>query len=102
MINNPKDIKNKVSISKGSINNFDYDNPVPIKRLRHASSIIDFTKSIIFKKEKTNYHYIHRFRKHLLSEEHLLKSHITIVLLEKKCKINDDETTNFFECYDKL
>ena len=102
LINNPKDIINKVSISKGSINNFDYDNPVPIKRLRHASSIIDFTKSIIFKKEKTNYHYIHRFRKHLLSEEHLLKSHITIVLLEKKCKINDDETTNFFECYDKL
>ena len=101
-IKNPKDIINKVSISKVSINNLDYDNAKPIKKLRHVSSIIDFTKSVIFKKEKTNYHYIHLFRKHLLSEEHLLKSHITIVLLEKKCKINDDETTNFFECYDKL
>ena len=99
---NPKDIINKVSISKLSINNLDYNSPRPIKRLTHVSSIFDYTKAVIFKKEKTNYHYIHLFRKHLLSEEHLLKSHITIVLLEKKCKINEDETTNFFECYDKL
>ena len=102
IVKKPKDIIHKVSISRDSINKFDYNNPRPIKKLRHVSSIIDFTKSVIFKKEKTDYHYIHLFRKHLLSEEHLLKSHITLVLLEKKCKINDDETTNFFECYGKL
>ena len=100
--NGPKEIMNKIFISKSSINNIDYDNPNTVKRLKHISSLIDFTKSLIFKKEKTNYHYIHLFRMHLLSEEHLLKSHITLVLIEKKYNINSDESTNFFECYDKL
>ena len=100
--NGPKEIMNKIFISKSSINNIDYDNPNTVKRLKHVSSLIDFTKSLIFKKEKTNYHYIHLFRMHLLSEEHLLKSHITLVLIEKKYNINSDESTNFFECYDKL
>ena len=95
-----KNIDN-ICISKVSVDKIEYDYPRG-KRLRHVSSIIDLTKSLIFKKEKTNYYYIHLFRKHLLSEEHLLKSHITLVLLEKKYKISNDETTNFFECYDKL
>ena len=92
---------NNISISKISVDNIEYDYPRG-KRLRHVSSIIDLTKSLIFRKEKTNYYYIHLFRKHLLSEEHLLKSHITLVLLEKRYKISNDETTNFFECYYKL
>ena len=95
-----KNIDN-ICISKVSVDKIEYDYPRG-KRLRHVSSIIDLTKSLIFRKEKTNYYYIHLFRKHLLSEEHLLKSHITLVLLEKKYKISNDETTNFFECYDKL
>ena len=95
-----KNIDN-ICISKVSVDKIEYDYPRG-KRLRHVSSIIDLTKSLIFKKEKTNYYYIHLFRKHLLSEEHLLKSHITLVLLEKKYKISNDETTHFFECYDKL
>ena len=80
---NPKDIMTNISISKVSINNIDYDNPSASKKLKHITSIIDFTKSLVFKKEKTNYHYINLFRKHLLSEEHLLKSHITTVLMKK-------------------
>ena len=95
-----KNIDN-ICISKISVDNIDYDYPKG-KRLRHVSSIIDLTKSLIFRKEKTNYYYIHLFRKHLLSEEHLLKSHITLVLLEKKYKISKDETSNCFECYYKL
>ena len=63
---------------------------------------MDYTKSILFKKAKKNYRYLKLFRKHLLSEEHLLKSHVNIVLLEKRYKINDNETTNVFECYNKL
>ena len=97
-----RDIITNICISKESINNIDYDNQIPFKRLRHVSFLLDFTKSLIFKKEKTNYYYIHLFRKHLLSEEHLLKSHIISVLLEKKNNINNEEKTNFFECYDKL
>ena len=100
--NDPKNIMNNISISKVSINNIDYDNPSASQKLKHIASILDFTKSLVFKKEKTNYHYIHLFRMHLLSEEHLLKSHITLVLIEKKYNINSDESTNFFECYDKL
>ena len=95
-----KNIDN-ICISKVSVDKIEYDYPRG-KSSRHVPSIIDLTKSLIFKKEKTNYYYIHLFRKHLLSEEHLLKSHITLVLLEKKYKISNDETTHFFECYDKL
>ena len=79
-----KNIDN-ICISKVSVDKIEYDYPRG-KRLRHVSSIIDLTKSLIFRKEKTNYYYIHLFRKHLLSEEHLLKSHITLVLLEKNIK----------------
>ena len=95
-----KNIDN-ICISKVSVDKIEYDYPRG-KSSRHVPSIIDLTKSLIFKKEKTNYYYIHLFRKHLLSEEHLLKSHINLVLLEKKYKISNDEKTNFFECYDKL
>ena len=97
----PKDIMTNINISRLSINNFNYDNIITFKKLKTVS-ILGYTKSRLFKKEKTNYRYITLFRKHLLSEEHLVKSHITTVLLEKKYNINNDETTNFFECYDKL
>ena len=100
--NNRLDIMTNISISKVSINNIDYDNPSASRKLKHMASIIDFTKSLVFKKEKTDYHYINLFRKHLLSEEHLLKSHITVVLMEKKYNIDNDEKTNFFECFEKL
>ena len=64
-------------------------------------SIINFTKARFFKKDKQKYQYLTLFRKHLLSEEHLLKSHINMVLLEKKYNFNK-ETTNIYECYNKL
>jgi hypothetical protein len=96
-----------ISISKSSINNINYNTNSIIKRDDNINesktfSILAYTKSLIFKKSKQKYQYLTLFRKHLLSEEHLLKSHITIVLLEKKYNINNDESTNFFECYDKL
>ena len=57
---------------------------------------------MIFKKEKQNNKYLTLFRKHLLSEEHLLKSHINYVLLEKKYNLNDNAITNIYECYNEL
>ena len=65
-------------------------------------SLFYFMKSLILKKDKYNYLYLSLFRKHLLSEEHLLKSHVNMVLFEKKYNLNNEEITNIFECYNKL
>ena len=71
-------------------------------RPRKKYSFLDFIKSLFFKKEKGSHNFLTSFRKHLLSEEHLLKSHINVVLLEKKHYISNDESTNIFECYNRL
>ena len=65
-------------------------------------SILAYTKSLIFRKSKRKYEYLTLFRMHLLSEEHLLKSHIKMVLFEKKYNLNNNETTNVSECYNEL
>ena len=96
-----------ISISKSSINNINYNTNSIIKRDDNINesktfSILAYTKSLIFKKNKQKYQYLTLFRKHLLSEEHLLKSHIKMVLFEKKYNLNDDETTNVSECYNEL
>ena len=97
----------EIIISKSSVNQINYKriNKTKLNKGFERSkslNIIDYTKSLIFKKAKKNYHYLKIFRRHLLSEEHLLKSHINIVLLEKKYKLSDEATTNVFECYNKL
>ena len=97
----------EIIISKSSVNQINYKriNKTKLNKGFERSksfNIIDYTKSLIFKKTKKNYHYLKIFRRHLLSEEHLLKSHINIVLLEKKYKLSDEATTNVFECYNKL
>ena len=97
----------EIVISTLSVNQINYNKINQLKwnkSFKRAKSfnIVDYTKSIIFKQAKKNYHYLTLFRKHLLSEEHLLKSHVNFVLLEKKYKLNDEETTNIFECYNKL
>ena len=97
----------EIIISKSSVNqiNLKRINKTKLNKGFERSkslNIIDYTKSLIFKKAKKNYHYLKIFRRHLLSEEHLLKSHINIVLLEKKYKLSDEATTNVFECYNKL
>jgi len=65
-------------------------------------TFIDFLKSLYFHRDKGSHHFLTLFRKHLLSEEHLLKSHINMVLFEKKYNINDEESTNIYECYNEL
>ena len=65
-------------------------------------SFLDFIKSFFIKQDKGSHNFLTLFRKHLLSEEHLLKSHINIILLEKKYKICNEECTNIYECYNDL
>jgi len=98
-------IKN-IQISKPNINKIKHkkekslkNSDKDIKSIR--LSILNFTKARFFKKNKQKYQYLTLFIKHLLSEEHLLKSHINRVLLEKKYNCNN-ETTNIYECYNKL
>ena len=64
-------------------------------------SFIKFLKDIIFENRKGSNYFLIKFRKHLLSEEHLFKSHVKIVLLEKQCKWNKN-STNIFECFNEL
>ena len=98
---NLEDFMANISISKISINNIDYGNPILRKKIKHVS-ILGYTRSLIFKKEKNSYYYIKLFRKHLLSEEHLFKSHIKTILLEKEINSKTEESTNVFECFNEL
>ena len=119
-INNKKDENKKisieqdeqfitnVSISKSNLNKINYGKGKPInlnndnnKRIKHFSFFY-YIKSFLSKKARDNYQYLSLFRKHLLSEEHLFKSHINSVLLRNKYNINENETTNVFECYNEL
>ena len=56
----------------------------------------------MFKRTKGNHYFISIFRKHLLSEEHLLKSHIKMVFFERKYNLNGEENTNIVECFNEL
>ena len=65
-------------------------------------AFIDFIKSFCFKKNKGSHNFLITFRKHLLSEEHLFKNHIKIVLLEKNHNYKKEENTNILESYNEL
>ena len=96
-----------ISISKNSIYKINYHSDGIMKKNEEINgaktfSILAYTKSLIFRKSKRKYEYLTLFRMHLLSEEHLLKSHIKMVLFEKKYNLNNNETTNVSECYNEL
>ena len=74
---------------------------VKLKSIKHFT-VIDFLKSIIVKRSKGNHYFISIFRKHLLSEEHLLKSHIKMVFMEKQHNFRGEENTNILECFKEL
>ena len=96
-----------ISISKSSIYRINYDPHGIMRRNKKiigtkTFSIFSYTKSLISRKNKKKYEYLTLFRMHLLSEEHLLKSHIKMVLFEKKYNLDDEEKTNVLECYNEL
>jgi len=72
-----------------------------LKALKYFS-YIDFLKSLMFKKEKESHNFIRLFRQHLLSEEHLFKSHIKILFLEKQHNFSGEENINALECFNEL
>ena len=102
-----KNFISNIFISKTSINKINYKKGKEVSDKRNCKKIksfyiINYIRNIFSKKERENYQYLSLFRKHLLSEEHLLKSHIYMVLFGKKYDLDKDETTNIFECYNEL
>ena len=76
-------------------------NKEKMKSLKKFSFYV-FLKYLLFDK-KVSTSFLIKFRKHLLSEEHLFKSHIKTILLEKEFNShNNEESTNVFECFNEL
>ena len=108
-IKKPKeDILNKMLLSRGSMakmqhkkrNSFEIFDP-KLQSLKYFS-YIDYLKTLLFRKEKESYNFIRIFRKHLLSEEHLFKSHLKIIFLEKQLNSKKEENISFLECFNEL
>ena len=102
------DIINKMPLSIKYLNKIEHKKKKSVKitdlKLKAIKyfSYIDFLKTLIFKKEKESHNFMRVFRKHLLSEEHLFKSHIKIIFLEKQHNFTGEEKTNALECFKEL
>ena len=72
-----------------------------IKALKHFS-FFDYIKSVLIRNNNNGFYFIRIFRKHLLSEEHLLKCHIKMIFIEKKFNYEGNENTNYLECFNEL
>ena len=105
---NEEEFYNKIFLSKNSLAKIDhktirlrqFNKIEKIKTVNNFSFFI-FLKYLCFeKKGKTGF--IINFRKHLLSEEHLFKSHIKTILLEKEFNSKNIHSTNVFECFNEL
>ena len=104
---NEKYYYNKIWMSKNSIAKIDHKiidfnqiNKEKMKSVKNLNFFI-FLKSLCFHvKGSTNF--LIKFRKHLLSEEHLFKSHIKTILIEKEFNSKTAENTNVFECFNEL
>ena len=105
---NDKDYYNKIYLSKNSIAKIDHktlkykkiNNKENFKSVKKLSFFI-FVKYLCFEK-KGSTSFLIKFRKHLLSEEHLFKSHIKTILMEKEFNSKTDQSTNIFECFNEL
>ena len=65
-------------------------------------TFFDFIKNLLFENKNGSDSFLIKFRKHLLSEEHLFKSHVKTVLLEKHLNYNENDITNANECFHEL
>ena len=102
-----KEYLNRMRLSKKSIGKIDHlekksnNTDEKIKKVKNFS-FIDYLKSLIFKIDKERQYFLSSFRMHLLSEEHLLKSHIKMIFFEKHLDIGGQENTNVLECFKEL
>ena len=103
-----KNLYDKIYLSKLSVAKIDHktlklkriNNKEKIKSVKDFSFFI-FLKYLLYDK-KGSTGFLIKFRKHLLSEEHLFKSHIKMILLEKEFNSKNAENTNVFECFNEL
>ena len=106
--NSNEDLLNKMPLSIRCLSKIEHKKNKSIQvtdiKLRAIKnfSYMDYLKTLIFKKEKESFNFIRIFRKHLLSEEHLFKSHIKIIFLEKRQHFTGEEKTNALECFKEL
>ena len=103
-----KEYLNRMCLSKESISKMEHIDKKSndtldekIKKVKYFS-FVHYLKSLIFKIDKERQYFLDIFRKHLLSEEHLLKSHIKMIFLEKQQTIVREENTNVLECFNEL
>ena len=103
-----KDYIKKIFVSRGGISKIDHikreSGKVYDENLRHIKyfTVLDFIKSLLFKREKESHNFLRIFRKHLLNEEHLLKTHLKIIFLEKAHNFTGKENINVLKCFDEL
>ena len=105
---NDLDNYNKIWLSKNSIAKIDHK-PLKMRRISNKERIksVKNLSFFIFLKYlcnegKSSTGFVIKFRKHLLSEEHLFKSHIKTILIEKELNSKQTENTNVFECFNEL
>ena len=94
----------KKSLSKIEHNNIKFQQNIKKDKIKGSKrfSFIDFLKSFCFKNNKGSHNFLIIFRQHLLSEEHIFKNHIKMILLEKNHKCNTELYTNILESYNEL
>ena len=106
---NDEKLYNKISMSKNSISKLEHRKSkkrkinANVEKMKSVKklSFFAFLKSMCFDKRGT-IPFVSKFRKHLLSEEHLFKSHIKTILLEKEVTNKNGDSTNVFECFNEL
>ena len=106
---NNNDYINKIMVSQKSIGRIEHNKKKfkIIMNKEHRKSVmrfafIDSLKSCCFKRNRGSHNFLITFRKHLLSEEHLFKSHIKMVLLEKYHSTERNKNTNILESFNEL
>ena len=75
-----------------------------IKYLKKYTSFCDYLISLICPKAKRGkaFYIINKFRRKLVSEEHLFNNQIFLYYLEKYFDINESEKIDFMDLYDYL
>ena len=95
---------NKQSLARIDHKHTEFQKILENQKIKSVKNInfFEFVKNLLFEHKKGSNSFLIKFRKHLLSEEHLFKSHIKTVLLEKHLKYKETDKTNMYECFQEL
>ena len=99
---------NKFCLSRESLAKINHKN-IEVKNMFKKEKIMvkritffGFLKDLIFYNNKGSINFLIKFRKHLLSEEHIFKSHAKVVILEKQINDKKNNSVNIFEFFREL